>query len=71
MLTLNENPRVWLAGDDRPGQRPPSNFTWLCDCVGQVWVPDGRGTWHTQDNRRRCTLAELRTRSDLVEVLPR
>jgi hypothetical protein len=35
-----------------------------------VWVPDGRGLWHTQDNRHHATLADLRARTDLVEVLP-
>jgi hypothetical protein len=59
MITL-ENPRVWLAAGDRPGQRPPSNSTWLRDCIGLVWVPDGRGQWHTQDNRHHATLADLR-----------
>lgn len=59
-------PRVWLAGGG--DTESPSQSTWLRDDTGRVWVPDGRGYWHTTDNRHHSTLAELRARTDLVEV---
>lgn len=68
MLSLTPA-QIWLAGGDRPGQQPPSNATWLAEIQsGRRWIPDGRGTWHTDDNRHHATLAELRARYDLAEV---
>lgn len=68
MLTLDQA-RIWLAAGDRPGQKLPSNATWLRELFGgRLWVPDGRGTWHSEDNRDHATLPELRARFDLQEV---
>lgn len=66
--TVLDKPRVWLASGDCVGVGQPSNSTWLRDDIGHLWVPDGRGSWHTEDNRHHATLAELRARTDLVEV---
>lgn len=68
-MLSTENARVWLACGAEPGQPAPSNATWLCDDTGRLWIPDGRGCWHTEDNRDHTTLTELRGRTDLVEVL--
>lgn len=67
-MLSTEHPRVWLAGG-QPRHKAPSNATWLRDDTGRLWVPDGRGSWHTEDNRHHTTLTELRGRTDLVEVL--
>lgn len=70
-MLSNTCPRVWLAGGDKPSKEPPSNASWLRDDNGRTWIPDGRGGWHTEDNRHHSTLAELRARTDLVEVTAR
>lgn len=67
-MLSTEHPRVWLAGGAQTDQPTPSKATWLRDDTGRLWIPDGRGRWHTEDNRHHATLAELHGRSDLIEV---
>lgn len=70
-MLSSTHPKIWLAGGDAD-RAQPSNATWFAEVPsGRQWIPDGRGQWHTADNRHHASLAELRARYDLVETGPR
>jgi hypothetical protein len=66
-MSTTLTPRVWLAAGIG-AEAPHDHLVAVHDDQGRTWFAEDDGCFHTGDNRRHASWAELHARTDLIEV---